>query len=72
MGQVLNYQFLIFQDLTPLAETARVLTLPDVKSRLDATGMVSKSSTPEELKNHIYEEIAKWAKVVRALDLRVE
>jgi tripartite-type tricarboxylate transporter receptor subunit TctC len=54
------------------AETAKVLTLPDVKSRLDATGMVPKSSTPEELRRHIHEEIAKWAKVVRALDLRVE
>lgn len=54
------------------AETAKVLTMPDVKSRLDATGMVPKSSTPEELRRHIHEEIAKWAKVVRALDLRVE
>jgi len=53
-------------------ETARALTLPDVKTRLDATGMVPKSSTPEELRTHIHEEIAKWAKVVRALDLRVE
>ena len=52
--------------------TCKVLTLPDVKSRLDATGMVPKSSTPEELRRHIHEEIAKWAKVVRALDLRVE
>jgi tripartite-type tricarboxylate transporter receptor subunit TctC len=54
------------------AETARVLTLPDVKSRLDATGMVPQSSTPEELRTHIHEEIAKWGKVVRALDLRVD
>ncbi len=54
------------------SESARVLTLPDVKSRLDATGMVPMSSTPEELRGYIHEEIAKWAKVVRALDLRVE
>ena len=53
-------------------ETARVLTLPDVKSRLDATGMVPASSSPEELGRHIHEEIAKWAKVVKALDLRVD
>ena len=53
-------------------EAARALTLPDVKARLDATGMVPQSSTPEELRGHIHGEIAKWAKVVRALDLRVE
>ena len=54
------------------AETAKVLTLPDVKARLDATGMVPRTSTPEELRRHIHAEIAKWAKVVRALDLRVD
>jgi tripartite-type tricarboxylate transporter receptor subunit TctC len=54
------------------AETVRVLTLPDVKARLDSTGMVPQSSTPEELRKHIHEEIAKWGKVVRALALRVE
>jgi len=54
------------------AETAKVLTLPDVKSRLDATGMVPNSSSPEELGKHIHSEIAKWAKVVKALNLRVD
>ena len=54
------------------AETAKVLTLPDVKSRLDSTGMVPQSSSPEELGRHMHNEIAKWAKVVRALDLRVD
>jgi tripartite-type tricarboxylate transporter receptor subunit TctC len=54
------------------SESARALTLADVKARLDATGMVPQSSTPEELRRHIHEEIAKWAKVVKALDLRVD
>jgi tripartite-type tricarboxylate transporter receptor subunit TctC len=53
-------------------ETAKVLTLPDVKSRLDATGMVPQSSSPEELGRHVNDEIAKWAKVVKALGLRVD
>ena len=53
-------------------ESAKALTLSDVKARLDATGMVPQSSTPEELRKLIHEEIAKWGKVVRALDLRVE
>ena len=54
------------------SEAARALTLADVKARLDATGMVPQSSTPEELRRLIHEEIAKWGKVVRALDLRVD
>lgn len=54
------------------AETAKALTLPDVKSRLDATGMVPQSSSPEELGKHIHNEIAKWAKVVKALNLSVD
>jgi tripartite-type tricarboxylate transporter receptor subunit TctC len=54
------------------AETAKVLNLPDVKSRLDATGMVPATSTPEELGKQIHDEIAKWAKVVKALGLQVD
>ena len=54
------------------AETVKVLTLPDVKSRLDATRKAPNSGTPEEFGRHIQEEIAKWAKVVKALDLRVD
>jgi tripartite-type tricarboxylate transporter receptor subunit TctC len=34
--------------------------------------MVPASSSPEELGRHIHEEIAKWAKVVKALGLRVD
>jgi len=54
------------------AETAKALTLPDVKSRLDATGMVPQSSSPEELGRHMHDEIAKWAKIVKALGLTVD
>lgn len=52
-------------------ETAKVMTLPEVKSRLDATGMVPKTGSPEELGRYMHEEIAKWAKVVKALGLHV-
>ncbi len=54
------------------AETAKVLTLSDVKARLDATGMVPSTSTPEELGQKIRAEIAKWAKVVNALSLTAD
>ena len=54
------------------AETAKVLKQPEVKSRLDATGMVPSSSTPEQLAALIRTEIPKWAKIVKALDLHVD
>jgi tripartite-type tricarboxylate transporter receptor subunit TctC len=53
-------------------ESAKVLTLADVKSRLDATGMVVEHSGPEELGRKVNVEIAKWAKVVKALNLTVD
>ena len=54
------------------AEAAKALTFPDVKSRLDSTGMVPQSSTPEQLGQHIQQEVAKWGKIVKALNLRVD
>ncbi|MGQ0749019.1 MAG: tripartite tricarboxylate transporter substrate binding protein [Betaproteobacteria bacterium] len=53
-------------------ESAKVLTLPDVKSRLDATGMTISHTGPEQLGRKIDGEIAKWAKVVKALGLTVD
>jgi tripartite-type tricarboxylate transporter receptor subunit TctC len=54
------------------AETAKVLALPDVKARLDSTGMVPQPSSPEDLGRKIHAEIAKWAKVVTALGLTAD
>ena len=51
---------------------AKAMTFDDVKSRLDATGMVPKTSSPEDLGKHMQAEVAKWAKVVKALNLRVD
>jgi tripartite-type tricarboxylate transporter receptor subunit TctC len=53
------------------AESAKVLFMPDVKSRLDATGMVPSASSPDDLGKKIHDEVAKWAKVVNALKLTV-
>jgi tripartite-type tricarboxylate transporter receptor subunit TctC len=54
------------------AETAKALNMPDVKARLDATGMVPATSTPEQLGKQIQAEIAKWGKIVKALNLKVD
>lgn len=47
------------------AETARILQLPDVKTRLEDLGAEPIGSTPEQFTAHIKAEIAKWAKVIK-------
>jgi tripartite-type tricarboxylate transporter receptor subunit TctC len=54
------------------AATAKVIVMPDVKARLDATGMVPQTSTPQELGQKIRAETAKWAKVVKTLALTAD
>ena len=53
------------------SEVANAMTKQDVKSRLDATGMVPEISSPEALRSKTAAEVAKWAKVVKALKLTV-
>jgi tripartite-type tricarboxylate transporter receptor subunit TctC len=53
------------------ADSVKVLKLPDVKLRFDASGVVPFTSTPEELGAKIDSEIKKWGKVVKTLGLRV-
>ena len=54
------------------ADAVKSLQFPDVKSRLDATGLVPIGNRPEEFETYIKSEIEKWGKVVRALNLRVD
>jgi tripartite-type tricarboxylate transporter receptor subunit TctC len=54
------------------ADSVKALQFPDVKLRLDATGLVPIGNGPEEFGAYIKSEIAKWGKVVRALNLRVD
>jgi tripartite-type tricarboxylate transporter receptor subunit TctC len=46
------------------AETARILQLADVKSRLTELGAEPLSSSPAQFASHIKAEIAKWKKVI--------
>lgn len=47
------------------AETARVLTLPDVKEKLSTLGLDASPGTPEALSSLMQAELLKWAKVVK-------
>ena len=48
------------------AEVVRVLPLPDVREKLAGDGSEFGKNTPEEFSVFIKQEIAKWAKVVKA------
>jgi tripartite-type tricarboxylate transporter receptor subunit TctC len=53
-------------------DSVKSLQFPDVKSRLDATGLVPIGNSPEELGAYMRSEVAKWGKVVKGLNLRVD
>ena len=53
-------------------ESVKALQLADVKTRLDAAGLVPVGSTPEQLGDYMRSEVTKWGKVVKGLDLRVD
>ncbi|MBI3937045.1 MAG: tripartite tricarboxylate transporter substrate binding protein [Betaproteobacteria bacterium] len=54
------------------AETIRVLSLPDVRERLVSQGADVIASSPEELAEFIQTDVAKSAKLVRSLGLKVD
>jgi tripartite-type tricarboxylate transporter receptor subunit TctC len=53
-------------------DTIAALASPDVKERLSALGFDPAVTTPEEFGVRIKSEIAKWDKVVRAANIRIE
>jgi tripartite-type tricarboxylate transporter receptor subunit TctC len=54
------------------AETARILQMPDVKSRLAEQGAEPIGNTPEQFGVHIKTEIAKWAKVIKDANVELQ
>jgi tripartite-type tricarboxylate transporter receptor subunit TctC len=53
-------------------EIARSMALPEVKERLIALGFDPVGSTPEEFAKQIKLELEKWARVIRAANLKAE
>jgi tripartite-type tricarboxylate transporter receptor subunit TctC len=62
------------RDITTLLnrETVALLQAPDVKERLAAEGSTVVASTPEQLTAHLKQEIAKWDKVVKQANIRLD
>jgi len=53
-------------------EIVALLQAPDVKERLAAEGSTVVASTPEVLRDYLRRDIAKWQKVVKAANIRLE
>jgi tripartite-type tricarboxylate transporter receptor subunit TctC len=53
-------------------EIVRSVALPDVRERLDAIGFVPVANTPDEFAAVIKAESERWAKVIRAANIKVE
>ena len=53
-------------------EIVRILHSPDVQGRLAADGSEAVGSTPEQFGAHIKSEVAKWAKVVKEANIRID
>jgi tripartite-type tricarboxylate transporter receptor subunit TctC len=53
-------------------EIVRIVAQPDVRGRLSALGFESIASTPKEFAARIEWEIDKWAKIIRAADIKVQ
>ena len=58
--------------LTLNKEIVRILALPDVKERLIAQGADPVGDTPEEFAQYIKAEAAKWGRIIKALNLKIE
>jgi len=53
-------------------EIKRIVALPEIRERLDALGFVPVANTPDEFAAIIKEESTRWAKVIRAANLKAE
>jgi tripartite-type tricarboxylate transporter receptor subunit TctC len=53
-------------------EIERIVSLPEVKARLDTLGFVPIGNTPDEFAKVIKDETTRWGKVIRDAKLKVE
>jgi tripartite-type tricarboxylate transporter receptor subunit TctC len=53
-------------------DTARGLNKPDVKARLESMGLEVVGSTPEQFESFVRAELVKWAKVIKASNIKVD
>jgi tripartite-type tricarboxylate transporter receptor subunit TctC len=59
--------------LTTLAnELVRIMALPDVRAKFEADGFEPVGSTPDVFEKLVRSDIAKWAKTIKAANIKAE
>lgn len=53
-------------------DSARILNKPDVKARLESLGLEVVGSSPGEFESFVRSELAKWAKVIQANNIKAD
>jgi tripartite-type tricarboxylate transporter receptor subunit TctC len=53
-------------------EIVKALSAPELSKRFAAVGAHPVGSTPEEFAAHVQKELAMWAKVIKAANIRIE
>jgi tripartite-type tricarboxylate transporter receptor subunit TctC len=54
------------------ADVNTVLAMPDVQERMDTYGAEDGGGSTEKFTQFIHSEIAKWAKVVKEADVKID
>jgi tripartite-type tricarboxylate transporter receptor subunit TctC len=74
-----NWQGLVVPAGTPKqiiaflhGEIVKIVAPPDIRERLAVLGFEPVASTPEEFAQHVNVEFMKWAKVIKASNIKVE
>jgi tripartite-type tricarboxylate transporter receptor subunit TctC len=53
-------------------EIATILQMPDVLAKFDQQGVIPMHTTPEQTAQHIHGEVGKWAKVIKAANVKAD
>lgn len=54
------------------AEMVKIMRMPDIKEKFADLGAEAIGSTPQELAAFLAAEMAKWAEVVKAANIKIE
>jgi tripartite-type tricarboxylate transporter receptor subunit TctC len=53
-------------------EIGKILQMPDVRAKIDQQGVIPTFTTPEQTTQHIQGEVQKWAKVIKAANVKAD
>jgi tripartite-type tricarboxylate transporter receptor subunit TctC len=53
-------------------EVGKILQMPDVRAKFDQQGVIPTFTTPEQTAQHIRGEVEKWAKVIKAANVKAD